>query len=260
MVVSQTVSSNHCTRVYTQRFVTDTCDNPHDIAVNNNGFLASTVLDFISDMTVIILPYPLYKSLRNVRLRHKIIVFGVFSLSIFMVFLGIFRAVLFVYVNKIHSLWLLGLMAIQWGQLFATVSVLIAILPALRLFFTEEQKRTFAADIRSKQQNRRPHGLSDDTTIMGDGDPTSVTVSIIQEKSGGPDLEFQTSALDTPVRKPSIILETTKAILSGDIIRKGGSTRRASECVESTQSVTPNVHIHQVIPDIDSPITRVQTS
>ncbi|RVD88151.1 uncharacterized protein DFL_002346 [Arthrobotrys flagrans] len=146
----------------------NSCDNPHDNSANNNGLIAASVLDITSDIAIILLPYRLLLCLK-IRLRHKLIISCVFSLSIFLIFLAVFRIILLYKGRETHSAWLNGIASAQFGQIFGTTSVILAILPALRLFFTEEQRRGWTQDVERMQEDKKKGkgvGESGDATVF----------------------------------------------------------------------------------------------
>ncbi|KAF3935298.1 hypothetical protein ABW19_dt0205840 [Dactylella cylindrospora] len=127
-------------------------------------------MDIASDIAIIILPYRLLLSLK-LSLRHRFVVLAVFGIGIFLVFLGVWRIVLLFISKKTSSIWLNGIVAAQFGQIFGTSAVIAAILPALRLFFTREQRKDFTQDMERRRKGREEKiitdvGSSGDTTLF----------------------------------------------------------------------------------------------
>ncbi|KAK6521537.1 hypothetical protein TWF506_001748 [Arthrobotrys conoides] len=162
----------------------NSCNTPHDILSNNNGLIAATILDITSDIAIILLPSNLLFSLK-INLRHKIIVAGIFSLSTLLIFLAVFRIILLYKSRETTNIWLNGIVAAQFGQVFGTMAVLIAVLPALRLAFTRRGKGDVEGvrgdHLDNDRRKGKDVGYSGDTTLFsttwvpeeGDGEQLS---------------------------------------------------------------------------------------
>ncbi|KAF3169154.1 hypothetical protein TWF225_011398 [Orbilia oligospora] len=120
--------------------------NSCNIPTTNNGLIAATILDITSDIGIILLFSNLFFSYRlkiKFRLCQKLIIAGVFGVSIIiLIFLAIFRIILLYKSRETNSsIWLNGIAAAQFEQVFGTTAVVIAILPGLELF-SMKQKST----------------------------------------------------------------------------------------------------------------------
>ncbi|KAK6534678.1 hypothetical protein TWF281_005985 [Arthrobotrys megalospora] len=257
----------------------NSCNNPHDIAANNNGLIAATILDITSDIAIILLPYRLLLCLK-IQTRHKLILFGVFSLGIFLIFLAVFRIILLYKARETQSLWLNGIVAAQFGQIFGTMAVIITILPALRLFFTDEQRKVFTQDVEKRMQKGK------DVGVGGSGDTTLFSTTWSPDDDD--EQTQQSGKVATTENNPTATGEEPRGIrrLSsltglGKFIRResnhkivapfpepdvymfenpgGQSTRRSSAHAPSIDVPPLQVKLHQVIPDIGgetSPVIR----
>ncbi|KAF3925829.1 hypothetical protein ABW20_dc0102866 [Dactylellina cionopaga] len=232
------------------------CNNPYDIAANNNGLIAATILDITSDIGIIILPYRLLMCLR-IKTRHKVIIFGIFNIGIFLVFLGIFRIVLLYKARTTHSIWLNGIVAAQFGQIFGTVAVITAILPALRLFFTEEQRKVFTQDVEKIQKAKAAGAAaSGDTTLFSTTWSPEEGEQMAESKKAAEGVQTIGIENSQPTTGEGSNISTLRGLRN--LIRRDSNMKTTTPPPEH-----PGVHIHahpevppiqvklqQVIPDI----------
>ncbi|EPS41202.1 hypothetical protein H072_4913 [Dactylellina haptotyla CBS 200.50] len=209
-------------------------------------------------------------------------------MSIFLVFLAIFRIVLLYKARETHSIWLNGIVAAQFGQIFGNMAVIIAILPALRLFFTEEQRKGFTMDVEKMQKAKAAGaGASGDTTLFSttwspeDGEqlPTpgiekntrdvQIAAGVANPPSsttGGPNVIRKLGSLGGLrhlIRRGSGLQMTTPSPnpdTPGDLSR-AQSMQIAITPRPQTEVPPLQVKLHQVIPDIGgetSPVIRTK--
>ncbi|KAK6350740.1 hypothetical protein TWF718_003927 [Orbilia javanica] len=247
----------------------NSCNTPRDITANNNGLIAATILDITSDLLILLLPHRLLLTLKKIQLRNKLIISAIFSLSIFLIFLAVFRIILLYKSRETRSIWLNGIVAAQFGQVFGTMAVVVAILPALRLAFTKKEGVGFGDDVEGVEGRKgkgKGAGESGDTTLFsttwapeeggntpslspqGNKVTSNSQVTINHNNNQIPTGESNHNHI-APFPEPDMYISETNG---------GHSARNSPQ--NPLMSVPPlQVKLHQVIPDIGgetSPVIR----
>ncbi|KAF3216125.1 hypothetical protein TWF679_003341 [Orbilia oligospora] len=241
--------------------------NSCNISTTNNGLIAATILDISPDVGIILLfsnLFFLYRLKIKFRLCRKLIMVGVFGLSIIiLIFLEIFR-ILLLYKSREtdSSIWLNGIAAAQFEQVFGTTAVVIAILPGFESFSTDQKPTRDAEGVQNINSDTIQKSKTKGGTIDENGNTTIFSATWTPEEGEHQQQEEDnTVCLGKFMRRESnhnVVApfpEPEEYNPSNDINNNGGQIIYAP----STNVPPIQVKLRQVIPDIGgetSPVIR----
>ncbi|KAF3274516.1 hypothetical protein TWF970_007778 [Orbilia oligospora] len=244
--------------------------NSCNISTTNNGLIAATILDITSDVGIILLfsnLFFLYRLKIKFPLCQKLIIVGVFGLSIvILIFLAIFRVILLYKSRETNSsIWLNGIAAAQFEQVFGTTAVVIAILPGLELLSTKQKSTQDVEGLQNTNGDSIHKSKTKGETVDDNGNTTLFSTLTTWTPEEGEQQQQQEEDNTVCLRKfmkresnHNVVApfpEPEEYTPANDINNNGGQNIYAP----STNVPPIQVKLRQVIPDIGgetSPVIR----
>ncbi|EPS42149.1 hypothetical protein H072_3984 [Dactylellina haptotyla CBS 200.50] len=164
------------------------CNDTRDTRANANGLLYGALADVVTDLAIMLLPYPLIRKLRHITFKQKIGVYGIFSLCVVTIAACVIRAanILDGYGKWFDPIWVR-----LWNDVECLTAVAVGTIPGI---ISVSKKTTPHLSTAGMAFTTDYNNISGDTTVPHQ------TTTAAKSKKRGPVADWWTFAL----RRPSL--------------------------------------------------------